>query len=239
MISEKRFSLSHSAFWNSLLPMEEPYIRTRNVRLCRFAAPLYSLVPPDQRGLVNECAFLLFAASLRLSVPVPDLPENLISQCASEALAYIAKMPHSSGLPPQPMGKYGLREAATVAKSLSAFFSGRPIRNLLAKPSFPGCGWLDEAVGDVLGDYTLFEVKAGERQFRGADIRQLLCYCALNFSIKKYDIKTVCLVNPRSGIYLEDDLETLCMTTAGMTAAVVLSEIVNYIAEPFSRYRTG
>ena len=88
----------------------------------------------------------------------------------------------------------------------------------------------------MLGDRTLFEVKAGDRLFRGTDVRQALCYCALGFSAKLYDIDSICLVNPRSGTYFQDDLETLCWKIAGLNAAELLGEIVDYISEPFSQH---
>ena len=239
MTSEKRFALSHSGFWNALLPMEEPYIRTHNARLNTFAHFLPSVVPADQRGVVNECAFLLFVSALRDSVLPSDLSKETIAECAGEALRHIARMRQFSRVPATPVTEMGMRDAKVLASRLTSYFNSKPWELLRTKPFFPGCGWVDDSEGDVLGDRTLFEIKAGERQFRGTDVRQLLCYCALSFSAKVYDITTICLINPRFGTYFQDDLETLCQKTAGMSAADVLGEIVNYVSEPFSRYRTG
>jgi hypothetical protein len=239
MTSEKRFALSHSGFWNALLPMEETYIRAHNARLNSFSHPLASLVPADQRGVVNECAFLLFVSALKDSVLPSDLPRERVAQCANEAMHYISRMRQFSRVPPTPITEMGMRDAKVLASRLSSYFNSKPWQLLCTKPFFPGCGWVDDAEGDVLGDHTLFEIKAGERQFRGTDVRQLLCYCSLSVSAKVYDITTICLINPRSGTYFQDSLETLCQKTAGMSAADVLGEIVNYVSEPFSRYRTG
>jgi hypothetical protein len=82
-------------------------------------------------------------------------------------------------------------------------------------------------------------VKAGERGFRGSDIRQMLCYCALNFASKKYEIEDLCLVNPRSGRYITATVEYLCMRVASRSAAEVLADIVEYVSEPPGRYATG
>lgn len=139
--------------------------------------------------------------------------------------------------PPVQITVEGKKEALLLAGRLTSYFSAKPWQTLNPKPFFPGCGWIDDAEGDVLGNHTLFEIKAGERQFRSADIRQLLCYCALGFSAKLYDIDSVCLLNPRSGTFFQDDLETLCQRIAGMSAADVLGEIVNYVSEPLSLYR--
>ena len=219
--------------------MEESYVRTHNARLSRFAPPIFSAVSPTQRGVVNECGFLLFVSALELRVHPEHLPHEVVLQRANDALNYIARMQHFSPIPPIPISSLGLREAMVLASRLNTYFTSRPWQVLRPQPFFPGCGWVDDATGDVLVDHTLFEVKAGERQFRGTDLRQLLCYCALSFSAKTYDIETVCLINPRFGTFFQDDIETLCQKVAGLSAAEVLGEIVNYIAEPFSRYTTG
>jgi hypothetical protein len=108
---------------------------------------------------------------------------------------------------------------------------------MIIKPAFPGCGWVSDAEGDVLNGFTLYEVKAGERHFRLADIRQILCYCALDFSSKRYGIQEVVLINPRTGTLIREDLNSLCRKISGTGSADVLSEIISYISEPFSHYQ--
>ena len=237
MTSEKRFALSHSGFWNSLLPMEVPYIRAHNNKLGRFAPELYSFVPADQRGVVNECAFLLFVSGLEEGVRPRSLHKDTVARRAEEALQYVARMSRIFQVPPIQITAAGKDEALSLASRLASYFNAKSWEVLNPKPFFPGCGWIDDAEGDVLGDHTLFEIKAGERQFRSADVRQLLCYCALGSSAKLYEIDSVCLLNPRFGTFFRDDLETLCQRTAGMSAADVLGEIVNYVSEPLSRYK--
>lgn len=219
--------------------MEEAYVRTHNARLTRFAPAILSGISANQRGIVNECGFLLFVSGLELKIDPEHLPKEIVAQRVNDASNYIARMQHFSTVPPIPISAWGIREATLLASRLTTFFAATPWQELRPKPFFPGCGWVDDAEGDVLADRTLFEVKAGERQFRGADVRQLLSYCALSFSAKTYDIETVCLINPRFGTFFQDDIETLCQKIAGLSAADVLGEIVNYIAEPLSRYTTG
>jgi hypothetical protein len=200
------------------------------------APELASAVPSAQRGLINEFGFLLFASALGNGVHPGDLSNEVVARCSAEAFDYVARMRQVSPFPPAPVTETGAREAKILAGRLASYFTPKSWQLLRARPFFPGCGWVDDAEGDVLGDRTLFEVKSGERQFRGTDVRQVLCYCALGFSAKLYDIDAICLINPRSGTYFQDDLETLCRRTAGLGAAEVLEEIVNYISEPFSQY---
>jgi hypothetical protein len=180
----------------------------------------------------------MFVAAWDKKTPPNDLPVEAVSRCAEEAHDYIARMRQFSRVPPTPISDPGIREAKHLANRLAFYFRTRTPQSLVPRPFFPGCGWVDDAEGDVMADSTLFEVKAGERQFRGSDVRQLLCYCALSFSAKVYDIENVCLINPRFGTFFQEDVESLCRKTAGLSAADVLGEIVNYIAEPFSRYTT-
>lgn len=234
MTSEKRFSSSHSAFWNALLPMEEPYLRSQNGNLRPFAYPLVSRVPADQRGTVNECAFLIFAEATERSVPPAQLPQSAVDRCVWDAEAFVRRM--HSRVPFAHLEPLAVREAKELATRLDAFVRNCGARTIQVKPLFPGCGWIDDAEGDLLIGSTLVEVKAGERQFRAIDIRQLLSYCALNHSARTYGISSVALLNPRFGIYFEEDLESLCEKVAGSSSASVLGAIVDYISEPFVRY---
>jgi hypothetical protein len=61
----------------------------------------------------------------------------------------------------------------------------------------------------------------------------------LNFSAKTYQIDAFALINPRLGVYFEDDLETMVRKTSGASASQILGEIVHYISEPIGRYRMG
>jgi hypothetical protein len=234
--SETRFSLSHPGFWNALLPMGESYIRAKNAKPNRFATSFPSLVPASQRGVVNESAFLLFEAACKLSILPAQLTQKLVDQKLNEAFAYVSKLQQSGREPLQAVSVLGKYDAKAIAERLHHFFASNTDCALQLKPMFPGCGWIDSAEGDVLCGQTLFEVKAGERQFRISDVRQLLCYCALDFSAKVYGIKTISLVNPRFGVFIEEDIEVLCQKVGGTSSADVLGEIVDYISEPMSRY---
>lgn len=138
------------------------------------------------------------------------------------------------------MGRW---DAVFVAERLEEFFAKQIIESdgsaqLEIRPKLAGCGWIDAAEADVLFGNTLYEVKAGERHFRMTDLRQLLCYCALNFSSKQYEIRNAALINPRFGTLIRDELDSLCQQIAGASSADVLGEIISYISEPFSRYQS-
>ena len=119
-----------------------------------------------------------------------------------------------------------IAEATLLAERHAIFF--KRADELVLMPTFPGCGWLMECSGDVISGSASYKVKAGQRGFRSLDVRQTLIYCALNFAAKQHDIASVFLVNPRLGVFIEADLEDLCLSLSGAPAVEVLAAIVEY-----------
>ncbi|MCC6667110.1 MAG: hypothetical protein IT375_25400 [Polyangiaceae bacterium] len=236
MISEKVFTLSHSAFWRELLPMAESYVRECNVESARFAPHLDSALPPADRGLVNEVGFRLFAAGVRLREPADGLERAVIDDCMVAGLRHISAMRQLQRHPPQPLKPAGLDEAVAIARRLEDFFAAPGLGVPTLFPELPGCGWVDRCYADALAGSTLFEIKAGDRGFRSADVRQLLCYCALNFAAKRYQISHVCLVNPRTGRYVGESLDAMSKHLAGRSATELLAQIVHYVSDAPDRY---
>lgn len=235
MSSETRFATSHSDFWQALLPMGDNYIRSHNLNLRSFARPIFSVNAPNKRGVINEAGFLIFQESVKLSTRPRSLPSSRVEELLADALEYVAKLRQVGAVNSEELPGTGNSEATLIAERLYAFFVNERT-DIIVKPHFPGCGWMSNACGDVLCGHTLFEVKAGERHFRISDIRQVLCYCALDFSAKCYGIKEVVLINPRAGNLIRENLEVLCQKLSGSSATDVLGEIVSYMSEPLSRY---
>lgn len=205
-----------------------------NRSLERFAPPMASSsVEATRRGLVNEAAFRLFAATRSTRQPVSTLDHASTEAAWMQAALHVRTMRQYGRTPLDPMARTGeLEEALTLASRITSFFAGYNPEEFHVEPKFFGCGWVNEARGDVLTDSTLFEIKAGERHFRSVDVQQLLTYCALNFATKTFNITHVGLVNPRVGTFIVFDLDDLCIECAGCSAADVLDDIIQYISEP-------
>ena len=236
MISEKAFTLSHSAFWRELLPMAERYVRECNVESARFVPQLDSVLSPAGRGLVNELGFRIYAASVRLREPAGGLAPAVVEDCMTAALRHISTMRQLQRRPPQPLTQSGLAEAVAIAMRLEVFFASPGLGVPTIFPELPGCGWVDRCFADALAGSTLFEIKAGDRGFRSIDVRQLLCYCALNFAAKRYEISHVCLLNPRTGRYIGESLDAMSRHIAGRSATELLAQIVHYVSDAPDRY---
>jgi hypothetical protein len=68
------------------------------------------------------------------------------------------------------------------------------------------------------------------------DIKQVLVYCALNFSSKSFDIQRVCLFNPREGLYFAESVNDVCQLAGGRSAFDILGELVEYISDSDRAY---
>lgn len=241
MITESRFASSHYGFWRELLPMGESYIRGSNAELARFAPPLHGLSSPRERGIVNELSFRVFSLCEREDCDPRDLSAEVLAREAELARGFIENFrQHGRGVLPQ-VGEEGFREAIALAERTQLFFrhAATPGRSFVVAPSFSGCGWLSKCNGDVLWKGTIYELKAGQRSFRLADLRQVLVYCALGFASKEHEIDRVCFVNPRQGVYFSESLADLCEAVSGRSPAEVLNDIVEYVSGTVGIYEGG
>jgi hypothetical protein len=232
VITEKYFSISQAAFWRQLLPMESHFIRVCNNSTKRFCPALVSTIPASQRGIVNEVGFRIFAGGLT-SIEASAVSIDACVQAAFLHVSRLRQLPRTRIRMPNDAE---LREAIEIAKRLDDYFASAGADSLLNFPVFVGCGWIESCEGDTLYRNMLIEVKAGDRRFRSIDLRQLLCYCALNFASKSYDIERVCLLNPRRGLYYAETVENLCHRLSARSAVDVLSEIVEYVSTAYGQY---
>jgi hypothetical protein len=225
LITEKRFALSHHDFWHDLLPMGEHYIRTANLAVKRYCQPLKATFP-HLNGVINELSFRLFAVSVHNGIEPEDIPPEVVSSEADNAVNFIRRFRQHSRTPVRLPLPAETAEAIQLTKRTRLFFQISGAQQLTCRPNFPGCGWLSECDGDVLAGKILHEIKAGERSFRMLDIRQTLTYCALNYSAHAFEIDGVCLLNPREGVYFHEDLSALCEALSGRSPIEILGDII-------------
>lgn len=231
MISERKFVSAHTSFWRVAMPMGEAFMRAVNTNLPSFMEPRGSL--PDTRySLVSEYSFRVWAEAVgakgqvQYSLPWPD--ETRRQLIAGEVSRYIQGLDHR---PVEPMQPHEIQEGHELAQRLHRFLLKKHLgETVIPRPQFPGCGIIDDCVGDCLVGTTLYELKNVERDFRLADLRQVLCYCALNAAADRYRIDAIGLVNARSGGYYTADVTVVSLAAAGAPAADLYSEIAHYIS---------
>lgn len=236
MTTEKSFVESNQGFWHDLLPLGEVYLRRLNRSVSRFVAPMSNVAASGERGVVNELGFRLFVRFSRLKQNEPVWTDQVVREEAAAALRYVARMRQFGRVTPSAPTGVGLSEAQAIAERLLLFFKELGGEEIICAPSFRGCGWIADCCGDVFSEGVLFEVKAGDRAFRGIDLRQMMCYPALNFASKQREIHSLCLVNPRHGTYFYASLNDVCHGLAGKSSVELLSSIVDYVSEPMERY---
>lgn len=101
---------------------------------------------------------------------------------------------------------------------------------MTVSPHFPGCGFVDESEGDLLIGNTLYEIKSADRNFRLVDFRQVLVYLALNTSARTYDIRSVGLINPRTGDYFEIKVDEFARSISGKHSTELFSEVISFVS---------
>ncbi len=230
MISERKLASSHSSFWRAAMPLADAFVRAMNASLERFAMPLPSAGPPTRNALLSELAFRLYENALagRMSLEAEPVQQaERVQKIADDVRRYISAL--ERGVEYAEISAGEMRESFTLATRLdSCMKSLEPSKAIVVRPKFAGCGIIDDCEGDLLVGETLYEVKNVERRFRIADVRQLLCYCALNSASHEHAIESVGLVNARSGRLYRISLNALCLASSGEPAVALLSEIIGY-----------
>jgi hypothetical protein len=216
--------------------MAEEYMRTINANTVRFARPAPSTAETQKRGLINELAFLIAGEASRTSTSPYALTVESIVASTLEALAHVVSLRALNRKIVTILDEDDAMEARVLAGRLLYFLRTVFDPPVVFQPRFAGCGLVEACDGDVFAEATLIEVKAGDRNYRSIDLRQVLTYCALNFASKQRDIASVCLVNPRRGVYFLRSLDQICGAISGHSEATVLAAIVEYLSEPYARY---
>ena len=232
MIDARRFATAYNSFWQYAAPTLDLFVRRANLDgYRRWDAPLEKAAAGDRQALVAEFAFSEFLVERGIENGIiADMPDHekyarVWSEAKGALRPYAAQgLDVETELTEDERG-YGRR----LTQRLSRFFANRP-DILTMRPCFPGCGYIDMSVGDLMAGSTLFEVKSVDRMMRGIDLRQLLTYAALNSSAKKFDLAKIGIVNPRRGISAEFDLEEICLGISGKHADTLLTEIIETVS---------
>jgi hypothetical protein len=207
--------------------MMELYVRRINLELInRSFAPMNHATAPSRRGFINEIAFQIFSNALNRSIastPTEDIEARSISK-ARQLIVGLEREDKTHMPDPNAEEMDDVREQI---RRLRLFFQdasgGRIVET---KPKFSGCGIIDSCEGDVYFDGHLFEIKAGDRNVRSVDLRQLLVYSALNYADQKRQIQRIGLFNPRVGTHFSSTLDEICSEISGRPKIELLSEIV-------------
>ena len=232
MISETNFVSNYSSLWHTLAPDSESVIKRLNKSVLKLSRVGTVWSRPERRAFINEIAFHMFILSID-----PDRPQGLnyseiLPLSIAEARRRQAKFGSVDNDVIQEPSPLEMAEAYGLFRRLRSFKSRiHPSANgIYVAPGFKGCGILDSCQADLIFGDMLIEIKAGDRNFRSTDVRQILTYCALNAAEGAYRLRRFALVNPRRAFYFVGDIETICLQCASKPPAELLSEILYFLS---------
>lgn len=227
LISESFFCSHYASIWRSLTPSMEDCVRRYNLsEYDRTWAPLPSSTDASRRGLINEAAFIFFCE--RRLTPRDELTQHwkpFMEQAFEASTSFLQAPAHNAT-------DTELREALAIAVRLQTYFSSSMSGQgeLLISPQFAGCGIVGTCRGDVVKGSILHEVKAGDRNFRSIDFRQLLLYASLQFAKDRSIFSHISLVNPRTGITIRADTDTFTRDCSGLAPSELFERILDALS---------
>ncbi len=226
MMSERKFSNSYTSFWTQLLPTVEAFVRHMNLANERYCAPVRSVTSDrEKRSVVNELGFRLFRAQAmgrKITNKFKTISER-------ETRNYIEQLIHG-GVKIPPLSLEEIAESERIAAALATYFGAEAVPGLNFWPVFQGCGRLESCKGDIINGAILVEVKAGDRNFRVVDVRQVIAYLALNFASKQYSLSEVAFVNPRTCKSYKCGIDNLVEHSSGRKAVEVFEDIIEFLS---------
>lgn len=224
MIDASSFALYHNAFWADHTPTSEHFVRRLNLEYAeRWNAPLEKPDEQIRAAFVAELAFSLFCT--RVSGAANKNRESALSD-ARKRLRPLLDDPESLE---EQLSEAEEEQVSGLEKTLWSFSASRKTHTV-TRPLFHGCGYIDTSEGDILSGACLFEVKAVDRPFRSADVRQLVTYCALNHSSRQFELESIGVFNPRRGIYFEMSIDEVSREISGRSGQELFDSIIHAIS---------
>ena len=225
MISEHQFATHYSSTWHAITPLADGFWTIENLMVDRIAPPLSQRAPKGMRAVINETAFRAFCSLHATTRPVARNDVLLaIDNRLAESIAYVGRFSSAPPLDPQDVDDECRKEAENIVHRLLHYFSGKEKTTL--RPKFSGCGLISECEGDLIEGSCLYEIKAGDRAFRIADLRQLLTYSALAYAKGDISFTDIGIFNPRTGVAWSKSLEEVCHALSGLRSSDTLSALV-------------
>jgi hypothetical protein len=229
MISEHEFANRYASVWHDLTPRSDGYWKIENLLVTREYTPIFSRTTKDVRGVINDASFRVFCVLCAFKEKIDRT--RILSEVDTvklETIEYIRRFAPNSTINESLFDDDCREEVADLAKRMLDHFTGHQL--IVPRPLFRGCGMISACEGDVLSGDCLYEIKAGDRAFRIADLRQLLVYSALAYSAGSLSFSKIGLFNPRTGSEWIRTLEHVCLSISGVRAVDTLSALANHFS---------
>lgn len=229
MIGATRFAGAYGSFWRNMTPTIDLLVRKINIELYeRVDVPCDYDVEPSRSAIVAETAFALFYEHSRDDGNGGGFFERFMAQATAEARRRLARL--NAVNIEDDLNPGELTAVQELFRRLNSYFAIGGREQIVVRPDFPGCGFVDRSEGDVIFDSALYEIKAVDRNFRSIDIKQLITYAALNHKSGSYQFRDIGLFNPRRGTEFRMSLDDVCIEISGVSAIELLEMIAYAIA---------
>lgn len=195
-----------------------------------WAPALAAQAPARHNDVVAEIAFGLVCAGLEeASLPIERLPEAEVEGVIGDALARLALLRRSEGLPREAVGAQHLDDARQLAVRLRDHLRGFPGTTRVHE-RLEGAGLLAACHPDIIQGDVIIEVKMSQVSFRSVDLRQLLVYAAMAHWNGR-PARGLALVNPRLGLTWRFGVEALVEKVADCTPSTLFRALERFVSE--------
>lgn len=231
MIDAVTFANNYHAFWNEHAPTCEHFVRKINIGGFERAGFPINIEGKNHHSysLIAEMGFSIFVerhndycqGNSRKNSEIMEAAwvetERRLSRFLEVGMSLTKKLVSTH-----------MEEILKISDSIFRMYGGS--HDVSTRPSFKGCGYIDESEGDLIDSDCLIEIKSVNRKMRGTDVRQLITYCALNELSKQYEICEIGIFNPRSGLFFSMPINEVCLEISGRSKIELFGEIVRAIS---------
>ena len=226
MITERELVEGHGSFWQTQTPSMSRLVRSLNLAGREiFDAPMSSTASADRIFLINEVAFELSASTLSGS-------KSSMAGAIEAANRSLQKIENIDDVVFD-LTAYEQAESIELGDRIMLgipdYIKYRaPFRY---RPFLKGLGAVLSAEADLEFGNTLVEVKSGDRKIRSIDIRQIIIYYILSGARVGGRYKDCYIVNPRQGIRIYFDFDTLIAALSAKPPVEFTASFSDYLID--------
>jgi len=208
----------HTSIWTQVTPTMEQVVRWANSEKFSLGRSVSSRSDSQRNSLIAETAFLLARYSHASSDPPPVEMEL-------EARSFLTHLPRTESVA-EALTPEEWEEVYEIRERIVAYTHWLPETEF--SPTIPGCGVVDQAIGDAVSGTELIEIKAVARPFRSIDFRQILTYAAMYYSVGRR-LEKITLLNPRNSCRFSSTLDVVASGSSGKPTVELLQELVEWM----------
>jgi hypothetical protein len=229
MITAERFATTSGSYWAEIFPRLEHYLRISNLGPRVFDYPLELSSSPNRHAFVTECAFVIWKAKL---LRVGDIELEEAQESARSRLRAVRRQVLLDG----DLNSVERSEALALAGRLYEYSTRvKRFSDVQIDARLAGCGPIMYGTPDIIATDSSYgtpvsvigEIKSVNRKFRSTDIRQVVTYLVLYFSMNQSILDVLLVINPLLGRSLEVEVDAFFQFASGRPSQEVIPELMH------------